>query len=47
MILRTTELDVENLYADLFICNISDQKLSIFEPNGEVIWPRTNIKREI
>ena len=47
MILCTTELDVGNMYADLCICNILDQKLSIFKPNGEVIWPRTNIKREI
>ena len=39
MILRSTELDVGNICADLCTRNILDQKSSIFEP-------RTCIKRE-
>ena len=41
MILPTTEMDVGNMPADLCIRNILDQKISIFDPNGKVIWPKT------
>ena len=47
MILRTTELDVRNMSANLCTRNILDQKLSIFEPYGKVVWPRTYIERKI
>ena len=44
LILCATELEVGG-----HVCtrNILDQKLSIFEPNGKYIWPRTCIRRKM